>query len=320
MQAMHCPWQHLVEGKDITPLEAHMDDELIAFAVRQKLERVASYRQLQGYSHQLRSMTLYRQRPVTLKTFAMPAGFCVRPVNSNEKRMTLRGRDRDIGYIENTETKVRTAILPDAAIQVPVLILGLDQGSVGCAGCAFMQFHLHCMVYSKYDKIHRLIRDVKNAENGCCRKIFTKTKLWSAYLYALRKRPFGSGSNFTAMERMMELFELQCDIYSPVFLKYLPKLGRAWNMPFGTVNDKQAIFNRVLETQSFRQHGSQPKLSNWFSWNQAAKSNMPDFFAIKLVDTAIHGRLYSDRFGIGVSYYPARLLKPGPSFHRFDMT
>ena len=91
MQAMHCPWQHLVEGKVITPLEAHMDDQMVGFAARQKLERVASYRQLQGYSNQLRAMTQCRQPPVTLKTVALPSDFCVRHVNANEARKTVRG-------------------------------------------------------------------------------------------------------------------------------------------------------------------------------------------------------------------------------------
>ena len=138
------------------------------------------------------------------------------------------------------------------------------------------------MVYCKWDWIHRLIIDTKGAENGCCRKIFTKTKLWSAYLYSLRKRPFGSGGNATLMERLMEVFKLKCDIYTTVFLKYLAKLARAWRMPYGTVVEKEAILDRVFDVEAFRRHGSHPKLANWFSWNKSAHEQIPEFFAIKL--------------------------------------
>ena len=48
-QGMHCHWQHLVPGKILTPLDATMDEELARYAARPKLERVVSFRQLQGY-------------------------------------------------------------------------------------------------------------------------------------------------------------------------------------------------------------------------------------------------------------------------------
>ena len=57
-QAMHCPWQYLVPGKALTPLDfPDMDPELCRYAARHKLERVASFRQIQGYSNQLRVMS-----------------------------------------------------------------------------------------------------------------------------------------------------------------------------------------------------------------------------------------------------------------------
>ena len=57
-RCMHCPWQLLVPGKVITPHEVtDMSEHLQHCAARQKLERVASFRQLQGYSNQLRVMT-----------------------------------------------------------------------------------------------------------------------------------------------------------------------------------------------------------------------------------------------------------------------
>lgn len=282
-QGMHCPWQFLVPGKILTPLDIHMDEAMARYAARQKLERVASFRQLQGYSNQLRVMTRYLNPPVTLISFKLPAGFHIRSVSASEGRKTVRGAHQDVSYIVNKVTKVRTAVLPPAPIKVRLLVVQLDQGSIGCGGAAFVIFFLHMIVLAKFDKIHRLIRDLKGSENGCCRKIFTKTKLWSAYLYSLSKRPFGTGQNATLKQRWIEVFEVQCDIHSAVFRKYLPKIGKAWNMPYGTVTEKQAVFDAVLEMDGFRAHGSHPKLANWFAWNKSANEQMPEFHAGKMV-------------------------------------
>ena len=139
------------------------------------------------------------------------------------------------------------------------------------------------MVMANFDKVHRLIRDIKGAENGCCRKIFTKAKLWSAYLWSLNKRPFGTGQNHTHKERWLDVFKMKCDIHSGVFKKYVSKIGHAWNLPFGTDDEKTAIFERVVELDSFRKHGSHPKLANWFAWNKSAHDQIPEFWAAKMV-------------------------------------
>jgi hypothetical protein len=285
-QAMHCPWQHLKPGKVLTPLEVtDMDVDLCRYAARHKMERVASFRQLQGYSNQLRVMSSgpgSRGPPVTLATFKLPDSFHVRPVTANESRKTVQGADEDESFIVDNRTGVRTPILPPQPIKVPLLTLQLDQGAIGCAGAAYCMFFLAMMIMAKFDKIHRLIRDIKGAEN-CCKKIWVKTKLWSAYLWSINKRPFGKGGNATEKERWMELFEATHDISSPVFLKYLPKMARAWNMPYGTEGEKQAIFNAVLELPSFSRHMSHPKLANWMAWNKCAHEQIPEFHAGKMV-------------------------------------
>ena len=73
---------------------------------------------------------------------------------------------------------------------VLTLVLGLDEGSIGTAGVAAAAFLQKKTVWARFDKIHRLIRDLKLAENGCCNKVFAMSKLWSAYLYGLNNRPF----------------------------------------------------------------------------------------------------------------------------------
>jgi len=283
---MHCPWQLLIPGKGLTPwdvVKGEMDEEFIRFASRNGLERVAAFKQLQGYSNQLRVMSAYSNPSLTLYSFRLPQTFTLRPVNAMEGRKTLRLGDQDISYIVDTRTKVRIAILPTQPIKVRLLTLQLDQGSIGSAGAAFCMFHMHLMVMAVFDKIHRLIRDIKGAENDCCKKMFTKAKLWSAYLFSLNKRPFGGGGNATLKQRWMGIFEQTEDIHSKVFVKYLPKIAKAWNMPYSTTEEKQAIFNKVLLLESFSKHLSHPKLANWFAWNKSAHEQLPEFFAAKMV-------------------------------------
>jgi hypothetical protein len=221
------PWQHILPGKALMPSDAEMDADELKYAARRRLERVAAWRQMQGYSNQLRCVTRHSNPPVTMASFPMPDNATVRPVNAGERRCVERGRHQDVAYIVD-QAGVRHAVLPPAPIKIPLLVLGLDQGGVGSAGCAFMPFALNYNVYSRFDKIHRLIRDLKGAEGNCCKEIFTKSKLWSAYLWSINKRPFGSGTNATQKELWMTLFARRCDITSEVFLKYLPKIAKGW--------------------------------------------------------------------------------------------
>ena len=45
----------------MTPIDADMDDDMQRWAAKNKLERVASFRQLQAYSNQLQAMTRFWQ-------------------------------------------------------------------------------------------------------------------------------------------------------------------------------------------------------------------------------------------------------------------
>ena len=110
-------------------------------------------------------------------------------------------------------------------------------------------------------------------------KIFLKTKLWSAYVFSTNSRPFGSGANFSLKQRLLNLVRLTEKIESPTFQKYLTRIAKAFNMPVETRLERQELFNRVLEMKSFNGKLSQPKMQNWFAWNQAAHTQMDEFFS-----------------------------------------
>ena len=179
-----------------------------------------------------------------------------------------------------------------------MLILGLDEGSIGAAGVAFSAFHLKHTVWARFDKIHRLIRDMKLAEADCCGKLFVKAKLWSNYLYGLNNRPFGSGANHPAKQRMLEVFGQSETIDSPCFQKYMAEAAKEFGMPCDTTEEQQRVFNKVCTMQSFVKKLGQPKASNWFAWNNMASQQIPKLSGSKIIFTsAVEGAKDPDEEG-----------------------
>ena len=144
---------------------------------------------------------------LTLDDFEVPQCCCLRPVEHNEKRQGVQEGDITLHYIKNKDTGERRLVLPQDVKRVRTLILGLDECSVGTAGVAGAAFHLKKMLWVKLDKIHRIIRDLKLAEGHCCANLFEKTKLWSAYLFGLNQRQFGSGTDFSLKKGLLNTFE-----------------------------------------------------------------------------------------------------------------
>jgi hypothetical protein len=239
---------------------------------------VAAYRQVQGLSHQLFHLTNQRHR---IDLFQLPQDSHVRPVQQGESRRTVTDACGDHVYIRNIETGEEKRVLPQNLVDVKLLVLQLDQGSIGAAGVAYLEYYLEWMVTVKFDKIHRCIRDLKLAAGAV--PIFVKTKLWSSYLFSLNKRPFGSGAFGTAKSRLLETFRDHVDIHSRVFLKYLPRLSRQWGMPMETESQRQDILDRICMMPSFTRHMAHPKLQNWFAWNKCTHDQLDEFFGSKCI-------------------------------------
>ena len=162
------PWQYLLPGKTVTPDDCNLDESIEDFAARRKCERVAAYRQLQGCSAQISWLT---KGDLKLDDFSLPSDANVRSVGPFEKRETTVVGDKNIDFIVDQRTNERKQVLPVSLVKVRLLLLMLDHGSVGAAGVAFGAFALGKLIWAKWDPIHRLIRDMKNAE----------IKLWVRY-------------------------------------------------------------------------------------------------------------------------------------------
>ena len=137
---------------------------------------------------------------LSIDDFELPNGCYLEPVKHDEMRLCVEDGSTASYYILNKTTLERRQVLPPDVERVRMLILGLDEGSIGTAGVAAAAFLLKKTIWAKFDKIHRIIRDLKLADGGCCNKVFEKAKLWSAYIFGLNNRPFGSGANYSVKE------------------------------------------------------------------------------------------------------------------------
>ena len=77
------PWQHLLPSKFLLPGEANMYADIEQLAADGKLERVATYRQMQGLSNQIRHLTSGK---LTIDDFSMPPDSQVRALEPGEER------------------------------------------------------------------------------------------------------------------------------------------------------------------------------------------------------------------------------------------
>ena len=89
------PWQRLLPGKHATPHDCHLHNEVLPYAARAKCERVATYRQIQGYAAQIHWVTAGNVR---FEDFDRPPGCHLDPVQQGEFREAVDEGDRT--YVE----------------------------------------------------------------------------------------------------------------------------------------------------------------------------------------------------------------------------
>ncbi len=188
-----------------------------------------------------------------------------------------------VSYIHNQSSGERRAVLPRGVGEVRMLILGLDEGSIGSAGVAAAAFKLNKLVWARFDKIHRVIRDLKLAENHACCKVFEKAKLWSAYLYGMNNRPFGSGAIHSVKERLLNTFQIVESVDSPLFQRYVHRAAKDFDLPCDSRADQERIFAEMTLMKSFTHKLAQPKVSNWFAWNSMAEQQIREFHGQKCI-------------------------------------
>ena len=273
--------QRIQPGQHVTMLDQDMPGEIAILAAKRKLERVSAFRQMQSLSHQISLLTKGR---LTIDSFKLDDSVHLQPVAPGEIRVVRCGGEgmTDIAVIIKAD-QTFVQVLPDGFADSLLLLVNLDQGSIGAAGMAFGIHHKELMAVVRFDKFHRIIRDVKLSLKHCCGGVFLKTQLFSSYVYGLNYKPFNSGGFSQVKARLLQVFLATEDIRSDIWLKYCDRIALDLAMPCQSDQDHEALWAAVACLPSYSQKGSLPKLGQWFSWNGCAHEQMKEFSATKML-------------------------------------
>ena len=128
---------------------------------------------------------------LTLFAFLMEYQFTEKQV-----RIVVQGDGSNTAWLVDNDDRSRICVWPDALAQTQckVLTLGLDQGSVGAAGVAFASMWLGLLIYARWDKYHRVVRDIRLAISHVGAGVFLKAQLYTSYLWGVNYKPFGTGA------------------------------------------------------------------------------------------------------------------------------
>ena len=196
---------------------------------------------------------------------------------------------------------------------VPLLTVGLDQGSVGASGMAYAINHRGHLVHARFDKLHRVVRDMKLALTHCLRGIFMKAQLFTAYIWGLNYRPFGTGAFYQTKRMMVNAFDRISDEHSPIFLKYAARIAKDLGLRCDTDQEKHHVYTAALEADSFHKQGTYPKMGRWFSWNQVAHEQLTEFWTLRML---LEHHLDPDEGSMVDTAFDESALKDAGCFYR----
>jgi len=271
----YADFQWMPQSKTMTPDGAGMPEHIFALAATDRLERLSTFRQLQAYSNTVAQLT--DNRLANLDAFSVPELACTRLVRDNEVRILERiGPAASRAYIVDRDRPgLRQEVLPDSIQEVPLLILNLDQGSVGTAGVAYTNDR-EKLIHPKWCKFHRVVRDIRLSATHASGGIFLKAQLYSGFLGGINYKSFGCGLNGTEKRWLLNVFLATNSVDGELFQKYGERVAQDFMMPFHTPSQQEAVWRCLSSIMSFTQPLQEMKLGRWFSWNAAAHKQMRD--------------------------------------------
>ena len=179
--------------KVLHPGEMELTLEAERLAARREIELLSSLKFLQALSAQIFKLTDLR-----LDDFKFPDALL--------KMLELQ--PGDVFSFDNAGAKLngdefQLSELCQLSESVPCLHCIMDQGKVGCAAAAFVASEAGLQIHPTFDKIHRLLRDLKNPLKPAG---LESSVLATTYLFSVNTKPFGSGQWFTEKTQILEAF------------------------------------------------------------------------------------------------------------------
>ena len=277
--------QYIPSAKTVLVSEQEMPDHIAFLSRERRLERVAAFRQLQALSNVIQHTGLWSG----IHDFRLRDDYDIDPVREGEVRVVKTGEANDYARRVCADRGIDKRILPDAALapaqsNEKLLVLCLDQGSVGAAGIIFAQEVLGAMIFVFWDKFHRLMRDISLAMKDAASGLFLKVRIFSAHLWSMNYKPWGTGLFGTQKKQLLNIFMATQSPFSRLFRKYAPRIAEALDRQLETDEDYTMLFDDIpFLARSFSAALDVAKLGRWFSWNGCAKQQLGEYWVQKMI-------------------------------------
>ena len=180
-------------------------------------------------------------------------------------------------------------------IDLPLLVIAMDQGAVGASGLYFAIFHQGLMILARWDPFHRCINDVRVASSETDSGKLRQAMLQSSYIFALAYGPFGKGSWMETKKARLRYFISRTNYRHPFFRKWAPLVAKGLGYPLNCESDYKLLWTAMASLKSFLCKGPLDKLSRWWSWWENFKFHVEDFWAAKMLyEFWVNGSQYAD--------------------------
>ena len=108
--------------------------------------------------------------------------------------------------------------------------------------------------------------------------------IFSAHLWSLNHKPWGTGLFGTQKEQLLNAFMGTQSPESSIFRKYAPSIAKALDRSLDTPEDYTSLFDDIpFLARSCRRALEVVKMGRWFSWNGCARGQLPEFHIQKML-------------------------------------
>lgn len=184
-------------SKTLYPHEMNLTMESERLAARREVERLSALKFTQALQAQVKHISQNRMSLESLMVDETLLPF----LKPHAKRFTEMVNLQTKHYVELDNGDQLELALPDPA-HLPILNILMDQSKIGLAAAAFLSSRSALMHY-RYDKIHRLIRDMKGASSiGIVQEMMMAT----SWQFGVSYKPFGSGAFFDEKQGALQAF------------------------------------------------------------------------------------------------------------------
>lgn len=178
--------------------------EIERILARREQERLSSYKLLQALSHQIHLLSNGR---LCLDSFRSPVDLALPLCRLNAGGHRSFDSEGNVSICLSRHDEPKQFSL-GSYCDMPILTVMQDQGPCGMAAASFLKSERMnvMMVHMSWDKIHRLINDMKHAGEHTSSSELLQSQAASTYVFSVNYKPFSSGSFFEEKKAAMEGF------------------------------------------------------------------------------------------------------------------